>query len=307
MKTWRVIDLIQWTTEYFERHNIPTPRLDAELLLGHLLQKSRLQLYLHFETPVFQEQLSAFRELVKKRVEHTPVSYLTNHREFMSLSFYVDGRVLIPRPETEILVETVLQVERSEDSENRNERSEIPDRRSGGQKGKCRLIDIGTGSGAIAISLAVNRPDWEIVATDLSADALTVAQQNATLHHCADRLTFLQGDLFEPAQELESPRFDWIVSNPPYVSAEDFPTLSPDVRDHEPKIALIAGGDGLDIIRRLVADAPRFLNPHGQLIMEIGYNQSGAVQQLIQSNPAYNECQVIKDYSGIERVVVASL
>ncbi|MBI1923586.1 peptide chain release factor N(5)-glutamine methyltransferase [Candidatus Poribacteria bacterium] len=285
MKTWRVIDLIQWTTEYFERHNIPTPRLDAELLLGHLLQKSRLQLYLHFETPVFQEQLSAFRELVKKRVDHTPVSYLTNHREFMSLNFYVDGRVLIPRPETEILVETVLQ----------------------SQKGKCRLIDIGTGSGAIAISLAVNCPDSEIVATDLSADALIVAQQNAALHHCADRLTFLQGNLFEPAQELESQRFDWIVSNPPYVSEEDFPTLSPDVRDHEPKIALIAGGDGLDIIRRLVADAPRFLNPHGQLIMEIGYNQSGAVQQLIQSNPAYNECQVIKDYSGIERVVIASV
>ena len=285
MKTWRVIDLIQWTTEYFERHNIPTPRLDAELLLGHLLQKSRLQLYLHFETPVFQEQLSTFRELVKKRVEHTPVSYLTNHREFMSLNFYVDGRVLIPRPETEILVETVLL----------------------GQKGKCRLIDIGTGSGAIAISFAVNRPDWEIVATDLSADALTVAQQNATLHHCADRLTFLQGDLFEPAQELESPRFDWIVSNPPYVSAEDFPTLSPDVRDHEPKIALIAGSDGLDIIRRLVADAPRLLNPHGQLIMEIGYNQSGTVQQLIHSNPAYKACQIIKDYSGIERVVVARL
>ena len=285
MKTWRVIDLIQWTTEYFERHDIPTPRLDAELLLGHLLQKSRLQLYLHFETPVFQEQLSAFRELVKKRVEHTPVSYLTNHREFMSLNFYVDRRVLIPRPETEILVETVLQ----------------------GQKGTCRLIDIGAGSGAIAISLAVNRPDWEILATDLSPEALEVTQQNAALHHCEERLTFLQGDLFEPVQELENRRFDWIVSNPPYVSTEDFPTLSPDVREHEPEMALIAGCDGLNIIRRLVADAPRFLNPHGKLIMEIGYNQSDDVQKLIQSHPAYNECQVIKDYSGIERVIIASL
>ena len=189
MKTWRVIDLIEWTTEYFERHEIPTPRLDAELLLGHLQQKSRLQLYLHFEMPVFQDALSKYRELIKKRVAYTPVSYLTNHKEFMSLDFYVDHRVLIPRPETEILVETLLQR----------------------QKEKCRCVDIGTGSGAIAISLAHDRPEWEIVATDVSAEALEVAQQNATIHTCADRLTFLHGALFEPLEELSDFDFDWIA------------------------------------------------------------------------------------------------
>ena len=285
MKTWRVIDLIEWTTEYFERHEIPTPRLDAELLLGHLLQKSRLQLYLSFEMPVFQGALSKFRELIKKRIAHTPVSYLTNHREFMSLDFYVDSRVLIPRPETEILVETVLQH----------------------QKEPCRFVDIGTGCGAIAISFGHHRPDWELIATDFSTDALEVAQQNALTHDCADRLTFLQGDLFEPLQELSDSRFDWIASNPPYVGTNEVATLPLDVREHEPEIALFAGDDGLDIIRRIVTDAPQFLNSEGKLILEIGCNQSHPVQDLIKSQLAYKHCQVIKDYAGIERVVLASV
>ena len=285
MKIWRIIDLVQWTTEYFERHDIPTPRLDAELLLGHILQKSRLQLYLNFDMPVFPEGLSEFRELIKKRAAHAPVSYLTNHKEFMSLAFYVDQRVLTPRPETEILVETILD----------------------GQKERCRLIDIGTGSGAIAISLAVNCPDWEIVGTDLSADALEVARKNAVAHDCAERITFLQGNLFEPVKELENRPFDWIASNPPYVSAEDFPTLAPDVREHEPEIALIAESDGLSIIRHIIAEAPQFLNPQGKLILEIGYNQSRAVQDLIRSHSAYTVCRVIKDYSGMDRVVVVSV
>lgn len=285
MKTWHVIDLIEWTTEYFERHEIPTPRLDAELLLGHLLQKSRLQLYLSFEMPVFQEALSKFRELIKRRVDHTPVSYLTNHKEFMSLNFYVDSRVLIPRPETETLVETVLQH----------------------QKDSCRFVEIGTGCGAIAISFSHHRHDWELIATDLSAEALEVAQQNALTHNCADRLTFLQGDLFEPLRELPNPRFDWIASNPPYVGTGEASILPPDVREHEPEVALFAGPDGLDIIRRIVTDAPQFLNADGKLILEIGCNQSHTVQDLIKSQPAYKHCEVIKDYADIERVLLASV
>ena len=285
MKTWRVIDLIEWTTEYFERHEIPTPRLDAELLLGHLLQKSRLQLYLSFEMPVFQEALSKFRELIKRRIDHTPVSYLTNHKEFMSLNFYVDSRVLIPRPETETLVETVLQH----------------------QKNSCRFVEIGTGCGAIAISFSHHRPGWELIATDLSKEALEVAQQNALTHNCADRLTFLQGDLFDPLRELPNPRFDWIASNPPYVGTGEASILPPDVREHEPEIALFAGPDGLDIIRRIVTDAPQFLNADGKLILEIGCNQSHAVQDLIKSQPAYKHYEVIKDYADIERVLLASV
>ena len=285
MKTWRVIDLIQWTTNYLKCHNIPSSRLDAELLLGYVLKKSRLQLYLNFDMPVFQETLSVFRELIKRRAGHTPLSYLTNQKEFMSLAFYVDSRVLIPRPETEILVETVLKQ----------------------QSGKRRLIDIGTGSGSIAVSLATNLPDWEIVATDLTADVLEVARKNAVIHGCTERITFLQGNLFAPVKTLENRSFDWIASNPPYISSKDFPTLPTDIRDHEPKTALIAGCDGLNIIRQIITGAPQFLNPDGRLILEIGNNQSEQVRNLIQSNPAYNDCQVIADYSGLERIIVASL
>ena len=285
MKTWRVLDLIQWTTEYFKRCDIPVPRLDAELLLSHVLDTNRLQLYLRFEMPVYPEHLAAFRELIKKRATHSPVSYLTNRKEFFSLDFYVDSRVLIPRPETEVLVESVLQA----------------------QEAPCQLMDIGTGSGAIAISLAVNRPEWEIIATDISADALEVAQKNSVVHHCADRLTFLQGNLFEPLEGLPNPRFDWIVSNPPYVSTAEYPSLLPDVRDHEPETALLAGANGLDVITGILKDAHRFLKPGGRIGLEIGHNHSPDVQDIVQSNSAYNGCQVIKDYSGVERVVIATV
>ncbi|MDE0297710.1 MAG: peptide chain release factor N(5)-glutamine methyltransferase [Candidatus Poribacteria bacterium] len=285
MKTWRVLDLIQWTTDYFKRHGIPSPRLDAELLLSHVLGTSRLQLYLRFEMPVFPEHLSTFRELIKKRTANVPVSYLTSRKEFFSLEFYVDSRVLIPRPETEVLVENVLQV----------------------QEAPCQLIDIGTGSGAIAISLAANRPEWEILATDISAEALEVAQKNAVVHQCADRLTFQQGNLFEPLETLPESRFDWIVSNPPYVSTKEYPFLPPDVRDHEPETALLAGTDGLDVIVDILEGAPRFLKSGGRVGLEIGHNHCQDVLEIVQSNSAYSGCQVITDYSGIERVVIAAV
>ena len=285
MKTWRVIDLIQWTTDYFKRHDISTARLDAELLLSHILGTTRLQLYLQFEMPVFPEHLAAFRKLIKKRTAHAPVSYLTKRKEFFSLDFYVDSRVLIPRPETEVLVESVLQA----------------------QTAPCQLIDIGTGSGAIAISLAAHRPEWELLATDISAGALEVAQKNAVAHCCADRLTFLQGSLFEPLEALPNPRFDWIVSNPPYVSAVEYPSLPPDVRDHEPETALLAGENGLDIVIGILEGAPQFLKPGGKVGLEIGHNHSQDVQDIVESNPAYVGCQIIKDYSDVERVVIATV
>lgn len=283
MKTWRVIDLIQWTTEYFKRHDIATARLDVELLLSHVLGTNRLQLYLQFEMPVFPDHLAAFRKLIKQRTDYAPVSYLTKRKEFFSLDFYVDSRVLIPRPETEVLVESILQA----------------------QKAPCRLIDIGTGSGAIAISLAVNRPEWELLATDISADALNVAEKNAVAHNCADRLNFSQGNLFQPLEALPNPRFDWIVSNPPYVSAIEYPRLPPDVRDHEPETALLAGANGLDVIAGILEGAPRFLKPGGRVGLEIGHNHSQDVRDMVQSDSAYSDCQVIKDYSGVERVVIA--
>ncbi len=283
---WHVLELLEWTTGYFEKHNIPNPRLDAEVLLGHLLEKSRLQLYLHFDMPVFQKDLDVFREMIKKRVARTPISYLINRKEFMSLDFYVDERVLIPRPETEFIVETILKSN--------------PD--------TCqRILEIGTGSGVIATALAVNKPEWEITATDICKDALAVAEINRDAHDCNERITLLQGDLFEPIRPLESARYNWVVSNPPYVTTNDHDTLSSDVRDYEPHIALFAGEDGLSIIRTLIAAAPDYLYPDGKLIFEIGDTQKEPVKALLENQLEYKKFRFIKDYSGKDRVVLASL
>ena len=288
-KMWRVVDLLDWTVGYFQQHGIPNPRLDAEVLLGHLLEKSRLQLYLHFEMPVFQEHLTPFRELIKKRIAHTPVSYLTNLKEFMSLDFYVDERVLIPRPETEQLVETILTTK----TENFQ-----------------RLLELGTGSGVIATSLAVQQPEWKIVATDISEPALAVARRNAETHACTAQIEFLSGDLFQPIEAINTngdPRFDWIVCNPPYIKNTERDTLSPDVRDYEPEIALFAGDDGLAVIRRLIAEAPKYLAPSGKLILEIGATQADAVRTLLEAESAYTTYQLFKDYAEKERIVLASV
>ena len=288
-KIWRVVDLLDWTTRYFEQHDIPNPRLDAEVLLGHLLEKSRLQLYLDFEMPIFQEHLTPYRELIKKRIDHTPVSYLTKKKEFMSLDFYVDERVLIPRPETEQLVEIILR-EKTGNSE--------------------RLLELGTGSGIIATSLAVHQPEWDIIATDISEPALAVAQKNAKTHACSAQIEFLSGDLFEPIKAIAPTgeiRFDWIVCNPPYVKKTEWDALSPDVRDHEPEVALFAGDDGLAVIRRLIAEAPEYLAPNGKLILEIGDTQGDTVLALIDAEPAYCTYELHKDYAAKERIVLASV
>ncbi|MDE0014385.1 MAG: peptide chain release factor N(5)-glutamine methyltransferase [Candidatus Poribacteria bacterium] len=288
-KIWRVVDLLDWTSGYFEQHGIPNPRLDAEVLLGHLLDKSRLQLYLHFEMPVFQEHLTPFRELIKKRIEHTPVSYITNRKEFLSLGFYVDERVLIPRPETEQLVETVLATN-----------TDTPQ----------RLLELGTGSGVIATSLAVHQAEWDIVATDISEPALAVAQQNAETHACTTQITFMSGDLFEPIKLIEIPekrQFDWIVCNPPYIKNVERDSLSLDVRDHEPEIALFAGDDGLNVIRRLISEAPQYLSPNGKLLFEIGATQADPVRALMDAEPAYCTYEFLKDYAKKDRLVLVSV
>ena len=288
-KMWRVVDLLDWTSGYFEQNGIPNPRLDAEVLLGYLLNQSRLQLYLDFEMPVFQEHLTPFRELIKKRIERTPVSYLTNRKEFLSLDFYVDERVLIPRPETEQLVETVLAA-----------KTDIPQ----------RLLELGTGSGVIATSLAVHQSEWDIIATDISKPALAVAEKNAETHACTAQITFMSGDLFDPIKKidtLEKRRFDWIVCNPPYIKCEERDSLSRDVREYEPEIALFAGDDGLAVIRRLIAEAPQYLAPNGKLLFEIGDTQADPVRALIEAEPAYCTYELLKDYSEKERLVLANV
>ena len=284
MKTWTVLDLVEWTENYFRESGITTPRLDAEVLLGFVLQKSRLQLYLSFEMPVFPDHLSVFRQLVQRRKEHTPVSYLTNHREFMSIDFYVDSRVLIPRPETEILVEYVL------------------DRTS--THGPISLVDIGTGSGAIAVSLAFNRPEWYIVATDISIDALAVAKTNATRHQT--QIEFRSGDMLSTLESVDN-KFDWIVSNPPYISSQDYKILPPDVRNFEPKLALASLPDGLQLIRILIESAPNYLKPNGRLAIEIGKGQRLDVEDFVHRSKKYQKIDFIPDLSGVARILVVQV
>ena len=284
MKTWTVLDLVEWTENYFRESGITTPRLDAEVLLGFVLQKSRLQLYLSFEMPVFPDHLSVFRQLVQRRKEHTPVSYLTNHREFMSIDFYVDSRVLIPRPETEILVEYVL------------------DRTS--THGPISLVDIGTGSGAIAVSLAFNRPEWYIVATDISIDALAVAKTNATRHQT--QIEFRSGDMLSTLERVDD-KFDWIVSNPPYISSQDYKILPPDVRNFEPKLALASPPDGLQLIRILIESAPNYLKPNGRLAIEIGKGQRLDVEDFVHRSKKYQKIDFIPDLSGVARILVVQV
>ena len=286
MKIWTVLDLLEWTESYFEQSGLETPRLDAEVLLGFVLEKSRLQLYLNFEMPVFPDHLIAYRELVKKRRNHTPVSYLTNCREFLSLNFYVDQRVLIPRPETENLVEYVL------------------DQPEKANYSTSKLVDIGTGSGAIAVSLAVNRPNWKITATDISKDALTVAEINANRHGAQDQINFQQGNLLKAVANSKV-TFDWIVSNPPYVSYRQYEKLQPDVHNYEPRLALVSGQDGLQLIRQLISDAPLFLKPEGKLAIEIGYGQRQAVEELAYQSSHYQKIHFLPDLTGTDRILIA--
>jgi len=286
VKTWTVLDLIGWTEAYFRKNGLVTPRLDAEVLLSFVLQKSRLQLYLSFEMPVFPDHLAIFRQLVQKRKEHTPISYLTNCREFMSLDFYVDQRVLIPRPETEILVEYVL---------DQTSRDDLP-----------TLVDIGTGSGAIAVSLAFNRPDWQITATDISLDALAVAETNAIRHRTQNQIEFRSGNLLSAVANSVG-GFDWVVSNPPYISSQQYDQLPPDVQNYEPKLALLSKPDGLQLVRQLIQLAPKYLKPNGRLAIEIGKDQRSDVETLVHRSNQYQKIDFIPDLAGIDRVLVVQI
>lgn len=259
-KTWTVLELLRWTTDYFQRHGIDSARLDAELLLTHALElPNRMQLYMEYEKPVLDEERDRFRGLVQKRaVERMPVSLLLGEREFWSQTFKVTGDVLTPRPDTETLVEAAL--------------SKIAD-----PQDKVRIVDIGTGSGAIALSLCSELPNADITATDLSEAALQIAAENADQMHIRERVRFLQGDLFEP---VAAERFDLIVSNPPYVAERDEPSLPPELA-HEPRMALFAGEDGLDVIRRMVAQAGEHLSSGGWLLIELSPEQAETVEKAL--------------------------
>jgi release factor glutamine methyltransferase len=283
--TWSTQRLLQWTTRHFEKHSIDAPRVSAEMLLGHVLGVPRLKLYMDPHRPASQLERAAFRELVERAIAHEPVDYLVGKAPFFSMTLHVSPDVLIPRPSTEALVEHVLQHAR------RTPGFDAP-----------RVADVGTGSGAIAVAIAKHLPGSHIDAVDLSDAALTVANRNAAEQGVQDRIEFHHGDLLEP---LVGRRLDYLLSNPPYISDAEWRDVPPNVKDHEPELALRGGTDGLDLIRRLVAAAPELLRSDGQLVLEIAASQKAAVIELVRSTPGLHEPIVLPDHERLPRVLVA--
>lgn len=281
---WTIARLLAWTTDFFTRRELESPRLCAELLLAHALGCRRLELYTRHEHVPPPAALASFRQTVREAAAGRPIAYLTGVKEFYSLTFEVTPAVLIPRPETEVLVERTITLIRSADPPLR------------------RVLDLGTGSGCIAVCLARHLPDVRVFASDISAEALRVAQRNAERHGLADRIEFRQGDLLACWQDAEP--FDVIACNPPYIGTREAAELPASVRDYEPHVALYAGEDGLAVLRRIAAEAPARLAPGGHLLTEVGYRQSAAVRALL-DEAGWRDIVTYRDDLRHERVVHA--
>ena len=277
-ETWTIRKVLAWTTQHFEKRHVDSPRLTAEVLLAHVLKLSRVRLYVDLDRPLEKTELATYRGLIERRCAGEPTQYLTGVREFYNRPFKVDPRVLIPRPETELLVEAALHA--------------LP------KDGPGRALDVCTGSGCIAISLAAERPQSTVVATDISPDACALARENATALGVADRVQVLEGSLYTPLPPEE--RFDVVVSNPPYVSTGELAGLSPEVK-REPRLALDGGPDGLAVIRHVIEGALGVLKPGGLLAFEIGETQGAAVQGLLQA-AGYEGVRVERDLERRERL-----
>lgn len=287
MKTWTIIRLLQEARQYFERCGILSARLDAEILLAHVLNKDRIRLYIDFEQPVLAEELSRFREMVKRRAQREPVAYITGHKEFWSLRLRVDRSVLIPRPETEILVDAALNLLRAQEQCNR----------------QLRVLDLGTGSGAIALALAKETEHTAIVAVDRSLAALHVARYNTCAYDFGKRVHLVCGDGVQPFGRNET--FDLIVANPPYIGADALESLEPDIINYEPLEALAGGPDGLDFYRTWIPRLPGMLRPHGWVVLECGHEQTRNIAAFCTTSGDYTNIKIIKDYAHIDRVIMA--
>jgi release factor glutamine methyltransferase len=274
---WTVLKLLQWTTGYFTDKGIDSARLEAELLLAGSLGMDRVGLYVNFERPLSSDELAAYRQWVQRRAQREPVQYILGETEFWSLPFNVNPAVLVPRADTEILVEEAL--------------ARID--------GPFHVLDVGTGSGAIAVALAHEKPELLITAIDCSGPALDVARANATRNGVSDQITCVEGDL----GALPSGPFEMVVSNPPYIPARDLEQLMPEVRDHEPHLALDGGDDGLCSYRCLVVQAGQVLKPGGWLLVEVGIGQAADVEILFRAAGLMNIGHR-DDYAGIPRVVL---
>ncbi len=283
-------NILKWAIATLKEAEIDSPSTNADTLLSFVLSCDRTKLYTHPDEILNDADISRYKDLINERIRHVPLQYITHRVEFMSLDFFVDERVLIPRPETEILVETVLK--------------KAPEKQY--QDKRITIIDIGTGSGNIAVSLAKNLSNAEIYASDISQEALEIAKTNTQRHDVADKVHLLHGDLFDAfSSHIEKGNVDFIVSNPPYVSESEWKNLEPELRDHEPREALVGGKDGLIFYRQIIKEASDWLMPDGYLVIEIGETQANMIIKLMKNEGHYGDIEISNDLQGKERIISA--
>ena len=280
---WTISKLLKWTTSYFQSHDIDSHRSTAEILLAHTLGFKRIDLYLRYDQPLTIDELSIFKTYITRRINREPVAYIVETKEFWSMDFAVAKDVLIPRPETECLVESALS---------------LPELGHGPK----RILELGTGSGAIILALASERPEYIYFASDRSVEAVKLALMNAKFHHLDVRVNFFIGDWLEPLKNTGQ-LFDMIISNPPYIRTSDIPNLQPEIYKHEPFTALDGGKDGLDSIKKIILQAHAFLVKKGILLLEIGHDQKDQIKEIIDDCGNYEDVVFKKDYSSYYRTV----
>jgi release factor glutamine methyltransferase len=283
---WTISRLIAWTTEYFEANGIDSPRMTAEMLLAHSLAVSRIDLYLYHDKPLTSDELAGFKTLIRRRIKREPAAYITGSRGFWSLELDVNPYVLIPRPDTECLVEQALSV--------------IPE---AGDTNPWNIVDLGTGSGAIILALASERPGHRYFAVDLSMDAVVTARQNNLTQVSETHVSFVNGSWLDSFRK--GPVFDMIVSNPPYIPKTDIDGLEPEVSVYEPRLALDGDTDGLFCLRHIAESASDYLRPGGILMMEMGFDQKESVRDIFKSVPSFGTPEFHKDFAGHDRMVKA--
>ena len=287
-KAWCIKALLKTATDYLAEKGIESARLNAEVLLAHQLHVKRISLYLNFDQPLSEKEISGYRDLIRQRLKREPLQYITGVQEFWSLRFRVNPHVLIPRPETEILVDEAVSL-------------------AGNLKvDPLRVLDLGTGSGIISVAVAKEVPESVILATDISGEALRVARENAENHDVLHRIQFLRGDLFDPFP-AQKPGFHLVISNPPYVCGHEFQDLSPEVALYEPRLALDGGKDGMHFLKKIIRQTPRFLQPGGWLLLEMSPYQVEKALFVMGQTGVYQNERKVEDYSHRQRVVMAQL
>jgi release factor glutamine methyltransferase len=285
---WTILDLISWTTGYFKTRHIDSPRTTAELFLAHVLNLRRIDLYLRHDQPLNGEELGRFKALVQRRVRREPVAYIMGIKDFWSLELVVTPHTLIPRPETECLVEAGLACISEILSPEQNQR-------------RLKILDLGTGTGAIILAVASEKPGHIFIAVDKSVEALKAAVLNAEKNGLENQIHFLAGDWLSAFRA--EPIFDLILSNPPYIPTQSIPLLQPEIFQYEPRLSLDGGPDGLDCLGRITTSALKLLKPGGYLIMEMGHDQKAGMEKLAAEAGGYDSVDIFKDYGGSHRVV----